>query len=300
MITLRGGYIILMEHAILIICHNNLSVVKNTMTILDDSRFHFYIMIDKKSSIQNEDLSKVIKESTGVFLDRESINWGGYSYTHAVFSLINEALKNPQIKYFHMLQGADMPLKTPEEIDAFCLKHNGMSFVNFRENDFQSMANRMGCKHFFVDTKHYRTSKALQYLDKAVAKIQMPYNKEKRFWFHSALFTIARPFAEFFVNQEGNAEKKYKYSLLAEESLMGTILMNSEFRNQCNGKIDTRLIDWSRRQGSSPHTYTSEDYQMLLDAMKTDYVLFARKFSETVDKGIVDMLTDELLKRKNA
>ena len=287
-----------MEHAILIICHNNVSVVRSAIKILDDSRFHFFIMIDKKSSIKNSDLSNAVDVSNCTFVDRESINWGGYSYSHAVFSLLKEALKNPCINYFHMMQGADLPLKTPEEIDAFCIKHADMNFINFRENDFPSMANRMGCKHFFVDTKQYRANKGIQYLDKAIAKIQMPINKNKKFYFHSALFSISRPFAEYFVQQEDAAEKAFKYSLLAEESLMGTILINSEYKSTCDGNVDTRLIDWSRRQGSSPHTFTAEDHEMLLNAMQKEHILFARKFSETQDREIVDSILKEMLSKK--
>lgn len=199
-----------------------------------------------------------------------------------------------------MMQGADLPLKTPEEIDSFCEKTAGKYFINFRNNGFQLMAKRMGCKHFFVDNKYYRTSKGIQYLDKAIAKVQMPFNKNRKFYFHSTLFSISRPFTEYFIQQEHIAEKNYKYSLLAEESLMGTILSNSEYKNCCEINIDTRLIDWERNQGSSPHTFTIDDYQMLVNAIHIEHILFARKFSEIKDREIIDRILNELLARKKA
>lgn len=48
-----------------------------------------------------------------------------------------------------------------------------------------------------------------------------------------------------------------------------------------------RLIDWSRSaDGSSPYTFTAEDYDMMMQSGK----LWARKVSEDVDGSIIERI----------
>ena len=46
------------KQAILIIAHNNLEILKKNILILDNSNIDFYIHIDKKSSIEINDILK--------------------------------------------------------------------------------------------------------------------------------------------------------------------------------------------------------------------------------------------------
>ena len=71
---LRIERIKVMNHAILVICHNNSKVVLKCLQALDDKRFSFYIMIDKKSKIENNDITTNIKYSRITFVKRASIN----------------------------------------------------------------------------------------------------------------------------------------------------------------------------------------------------------------------------------
>ena len=58
---------------------------------------------------------------------------------------------------------------------------------------------------------------------------------------------------------------------------------------------DLRLIDWSRSpNGNNPHTFTSDDWDMLIGSEK----LFARKFSVDIDKDIVDRLYAHTINRQ--
>ena len=287
-----------MEHAVLIICHNNQSVVEAAIRIMDDKRFHFYIMIDKKSDINPDSLSKCCKLSSCEFVESRSIYWGGYSYTKAVIDLLKAALNNKNISYFHMLQGADLPLKTPNEIDDFFVKHFPTNYIEFCENNFSGMTYRMVCKHFFVENKFYRTNKWIHNLDSLIARIQYPFHKIQNFYCHSALFSITRDFCEYLINNESITSDQYKYSILAEESLFGTIIMNSPFKNTLDSTTETRYIDWKRRNGSSPHTFIIDDFNSLISCAKDDSHIFARKFSENVDIQIVLKLQDYLMERK--
>ena len=191
-----------------------------------------------------------------------------------------------------------MPLKTPDEIDRFFTEKSIWNHMKFVENDFNRTSYRMGCKHFFVDNRFYRNSRALHFLDKIIAKIQLPFRDKKRFYYHSALFSFDRRMCEFLMNSKDIIDEKYKYSFMADESLFGTIIKNSSFANDINTDRDTRYIDWERRVGSSPHTFTIQDKMQLMDAMNNKQYLFARKFSENKDLNIVNIIFDELTQRK--
>ena len=52
-----------MRHAILVMGHGNLNIMKKYMEILDDERFDFYIYIDKKSKDDGQWLAGGCKKS---------------------------------------------------------------------------------------------------------------------------------------------------------------------------------------------------------------------------------------------
>ena len=53
-----------------------------------------------------------------------------------------------------------------------------------------------------------------------------------------------------------------------------------------------RMIDWDRRDGNSPHTFSMNDYEKLISA--DEDLCFARKFSEAVDFMVVEKLYNYL------
>ena len=50
-----------MRHAILVMGHGNLNIMKKYMEILDDERFDFYIYIDKKAKMMVNGLRGGVK-----------------------------------------------------------------------------------------------------------------------------------------------------------------------------------------------------------------------------------------------
>lgn len=70
---------------------------------------------------------------------------------------------------------------------------------------------------------------------------------------------------------------------------------NSEYKETIykdeNGDTDDlRLVDWKRKVQDSPHIFTSDDYDMIVNSKK----LFARKFDEKTDINIVIQLHDRI------
>ena len=55
-----------------------------------------------------------------------------------------------------------------------------------------------------------------------------------------------------------------------------------------------RFIDWERGSNGNPYTFRINDFKML----QNSDALFARKFSETIDKDIIWKVISELQKEK--
>ena len=84
-------------------------------------------------------------------------------------------------------------------------------------------------------------------------------------------------------------------TIIADEVYKQLLLYNSEYKETIykdeNGDTDDlRLVDWKRKVQDSPHIFTSDDYDMIVNSKK----LFARKFDEKTDINIVIQLHDRI------
>ena len=107
------------KQAILIIAHNNLEILKKNILILDNSNIDFYIHIDKKSSIEINDILKdnqLLDLKSNIYIYKEiSVYWGGYSQIQVELFLLKQAIINSNNKSFeyghlHLISGVDLPL----------------------------------------------------------------------------------------------------------------------------------------------------------------------------------------------
>lgn len=89
---------------------------------------------------------------------------------------------------------------------------------------------------------------------------------------------------KYLLKQHREIRRVTRYSLCADEVYKQTFLMDAGF--SVNLGEDIRYIDWEHHEGASPHTLRIEDY----DALICSKCLFARKFNEDVDGGIVDKI----------
>ena len=85
-----------------------------------------------------------------------------------------------------------------------------------------------------------------------------------------------------------------RFTVCADEMFLGTVLYDSPFWKQVYESEPSwdghmRFIDRIRNEGSSPHTFTMDDKEQL----EKSEMLFARKFDETIDNGIVEYVFHE-------
>jgi Core-2/I-Branching enzyme len=82
----------------------------------------------------------------------------------------------------------------------------------------------------------------------------------------------------------------YKHTLIPDESLIQTILVNSNLFKLCNDH--KRYVDFSqKRSDGRPRILTLQDYEQLINSK----IHFARKFDLDRDTQILDLIDDKIL-----
>ena len=145
------------RHAYLIMAHNHFDFLKELLACLDDSRNDIYLHIDKKAGpFDKSGFSDIVKKSRLYFTERLDVHWGGYSQIACELLLLKSAVsRHPQgvYTYYHLLSGADLPLKSQNEIHTFFERHAGKEFLAFDPQVSQKTRERVSLWHFFRESR---------------------------------------------------------------------------------------------------------------------------------------------------
>lgn len=270
-----------MKHAILVLAHGDLTVLKYQMRILDDSRFDFFIHIDKKSNNSGEELQNICKHSNVFITQQIAVYWGHSSINDATMLLIHELINSGySYDYVHLLSGADLPIKRPDEIDRFFENNSGKEYVviwkvaNWRTNY------RYPLVKLYRRTGNEKLNKIKKFLISRIVRLPRRKNtslrkdKEWDTYCGDQWWSYTWKFVNY-INNIGDAILPYfKDCYLTDECFTQTILMNSIKFSQEHSNVKTREIRWDNY---SPHVWKSTEIE---DLLKSD-ALFARKFDYT-------------------
>ena len=140
-----------MRHAYLIMAHHEPEILKLLLSRLDHSDNDFYVHLDRKSSVNPDEIASAVKQSNLVFVERKRISWGDYSQIDCEMRLLESAVPG-NYDYYHLITGVDLPLKSKEEIDQFFRQNNGAEFISFdREaNETRDFVRRYDGYHFNI------------------------------------------------------------------------------------------------------------------------------------------------------
>ena len=281
------------RHAYLIMAHNQPELLKKLLILLDDERNDIYIHVDKKmSNFQKDEYEKVLNKSEIRWVKRTDAKWGSYSLINCELLLLEEAIK-VEHGYYHLLSGADLPLKSQDEIHKFFKKNHGLEFVAgdgtiIRED----LLERVKYYHFYIG----KPGKKEERLRRHLREIQdiLGINRIKKypgicFQKGSQWFSITHELAVFVVNKKRWIKKVFWKSSCGDEMFLQTVVRNSMFVEKICNQItmpmitDTRYIDWKR---GNPYVFRINDYLDLVSST----ALFARKFDDNVDDDIIEKL----------
>lgn len=290
-----------MKHAYLIIAHNELELLKNLISILDDERNDIYIHFDAKLNKLPE--LSVSKSKLYILEKRINVCWADFSVVEAELALLRTAYSNHHYAYYHLLSGVDLPLKSQDYIHTFFDKNAGQEFIDICLYDVSTeMERKMMRWHLFPkDFKNVGKFAFITRLMRAtLIRIQeslgIKRNKHIDFRKGSQWVSLTSDFTEYLLSRENIIRKIYSHTFCPDEVFIQTECWNSEFRHKLhdyspNYRGHMRLIDWRR---GNPYVWRDEDYDELMDSDR----IFARKFSSE-HIGIVKKITDSVCIKNN-
>ncbi|WP_165026222.1 beta-1,6-N-acetylglucosaminyltransferase [Dysgonomonas sp. ZJ279] len=291
------------KHAYLIVAHANPFIVERLIRLLDDERNDIYIHVDKKAHDFNfEYLNSLPQKSNIYFTERVDVRWGHVSLVKAELILFKSAYEKEKYGYYHLISGADLPIKSQDYIHNFFAKHSGLEFIGF--SNAQWDAQRVDKIHLF--SRHMRVGEK-QIIKRIARKIRLSFLKTQnaigysrtrgtthKFVFGSEWVSVTSDFVRDLLKKEKWFLSFYKYSNCADEIYKQTFALNSPYKDKLYNTDDElkgcmRFMDWQRGR---PYTFRVEDF----DEIMASDSFFARKFEDSIDKDIVEKIYNYLAK----
>lgn len=264
--------------------HDQYSILNMLLKDIDDKRNDIYIHIDKKSKgVPWENIKKSVNEATLFFVERQKVNWGGYTQIACELNLLETARKNGSYQYYHFLCGTEYPLKCQNEIHKFFDENAGKEFIEYDEKDISFMK-RVQYYHFFNECGRPGIKNIIRFIENLIRieglKIQKrkeidlisvyPYTFKKG----NANWSITEALADYVISKKAEIQRMYVHSYCADEVYLHTLVYNSPFYKNVykeGGETSNkRKQQWDR----DDNCYAEADVEYLL----TSSALFARKF----------------------
>lgn len=285
------------KHAFLIIAHKHDLTFRSLLTLLDDERNDIFIHMDKKNKgYDPEETKKLLKHSNLYHTKRLSVNWGGYNQIATELLLLEEATSKGKYQYYHLLSGEDLPIKPMQIIHKTFDEINGLECVSFAGNK-DVTGDRVRQYHLFRNHIKRGKNKILAGIEKVSVKFQkiihVYRNKDVNFYKGINWFSITDAFARYVVSQKEWIHKIFKFSSCADELLIQTLVMNSEFKDHIHqGNSNESIFRLIQFVKESPREFIMDDWKELEESK----MLFARKFNSNKSPELIEKLVEKLKK----
>ena len=282
------------RHAYLIMAHNNFGQLQTLLSLLDDERNDIYLHIDKKSADFSPDMVHT-DHSRLILTDRIGVYWGGHSQIECELLLLKAALPG-HYRYYHLISGVDLPLKTQDTIHSFFREHDGTEFLEFdpaamedkglfefRCCYYHPLQDLAGSSRKFLPRCLRAANWGIMYLQKWLHRKRpeiVPLYKGAN-W-----FSITHDLASYVVTREKLIRKQFFYGWCADEVFLQSIAMASPYRGRIVNDY-RRAIRW---ENGDLLTCRKEDVPELLASR----AFWGRKFNENVDRDAIDLVVQHL------
>lgn len=288
------------RHAYCIIAHNEPELFEVLVGLIDDVRNDIYVMIDTKSDICLFEGVQTQYSRLCFLSHRVDIRWGDTSQMEAELALFEYAYQQGEYLYYHLLSGADLPLKSQDEIHRLMDEElRGKEFVDIADDPFNSGEAEYRTRYWHLFCRHFNAKNILiRYGARILRRVLVDMQRlvgYQRDWDGMTIrkgaqwCSISGEFCAYLLERKEYLMRIFRHVPAVDEIFIQTMLWNSPFRERKyvgEEGISTnfRAIDWGR---GNPYVWRMEDLPGLLNGK----MLFARKFSVKVDKHIIDCLS---------
>lgn len=291
-----------MRFAYLIIAHNELTLFRTLVRLLDDPRNDIFVHIDKRADAR-QFRSVVTKHSGLYFIDSQVVDWGGVSQVACELALFGVASAHARYDYYHLLSGVDLPLKTQDEIHSEIDPNCRAEYITQVSDPYNRADAKSKTSVYYLFNEHLRPrphsflSWCLCRSTYALVRVQRLVGFRRSLGREvrkaSQWLSITDDLCRFLVSNKEQILKTFRYSSCSDELFVPTFIAGTEFESRIyrpvgKGNPAMRKIDWVR---GSPYTWRSTDF----DELVSSGCWFARKFSSS-DMDIVRRIEDHLLR----
>ncbi len=289
------------KHAYLIMAHTDIVLLRVLIGMLDYKGNDIFVHIDKKwTGFKAEDLET--KESQLYILpNRLDGAWGHSSLVDIEFLLFETAFKSGTYDYFHLLSGADLPIKSQAYIHNFFEEYRGKEFISFWRSERATADAR-----YKVERYHY----GMRLEKKPMPRLLSIALAKARFLLASFLYkllgarkspweivkggqwiSISLKLVKALMEHKEEIRKTFAHTRASDEIFVQSIVLSTPelkervYSWESNNSAAMRATLWENG-ADSPKTFTMKEQDFLLNTPN----LFARKFSSSVDMDIIRLI----------
>lgn len=280
------------RHAYLILAHHRPDLLSELLAALDDPRNDIFVHIDAKSGSEMDSEHFACEHAKLVFTDRIPVNWGGYSQVKAEILLLGAALAAGVHERYHLLTGASYPLKSQDEIYAYCAARPEHEIIGenpcFDEDRVQriQLFNEIGREYYPMPAYERGKHRLLLGIRKAVSDLQALLGGRHadrlgiRLRKGLAYWSLTQEAAAHVYSKRDLADRLFRHAIGSDEFFVQTLLANGLLAERMEGRSEKdslRWTTWDAEDGGVPrpgHNLTMED----LGPMLASDCLFALKF----------------------
>ncbi len=274
-----------MKTAYLILVHRYPQQFMRLFRAIYHPNNYYFIHVDKRAGGLHTEIQDFLASfSNAHLLESQNVVWGGYSMVDVALRGIKELLKiSAEWDFFINLSGQDYPLRSQVFIQDFLSQNEGTDFIQILDQAKERPDTMNRVENYFIETDNGFSGTPYKRL----------YLPDVTPYIGGQWMILSRECCEF-ICCSGEVKKLksfYQNTLIPDEGFFQTVIMNTSY----SGTIvndDKRAIIWIPDGDIKlrPKTFMANDAKFLL----ASDALFARKFDETVDSTIFDILESKL------
>jgi hypothetical protein len=247
---------------------------------------YYLIHVDKRSGVglQTEIQDFLSRFANASLLKSQNTLWGGYSLVNAELRGMEELLKiGSKWEFFINLSGQDFPLKSQTRIQDFLSRNIGKDFISVANQRKVRPETLNRIRNYFIEFSNTILH----------TPIKRPYLRGVTPYIGGQWKIFSRKFCEFvsYSREVERFKRFYRHTFISDEGFFQTVIMNTSYEGNIVND-DKRTIVWVPMGTIKlrPKDFTFKDAEFLLASQG----LFARKFDETHDAGILSILESNL------
>jgi hypothetical protein len=309
----------------IILAHDNPLQLKRLIEQLTDNEVYFYIHIDEK--IELNQFEKALEGINNIYLfkdDRLKVTWGSFSIVKVTILMIKKIIKDGASGYCILMSGRDYPIKTKGYIKSYLINNYGLNFISglslFSPKSWAKALNRIEKYNFYLDD-NIRAVESLYSIyekkfykkeSKSLRKIYRVLRSDYKYKWGVIRIFKKRKFPEYlnpyggsqwwalpietikiiddFIIKNKNYLNFHRYTHCPDEIFFHSIIYSNLKKEHITDSIT--YVDWTRENCKLPVTFKLDDFHEL---SKVKNKLFARKFDESVDSEILNIIDKALL-----